>query len=262
MLPIPERIKAMIDLTQRCYDQIGQSDSTVIFFGDKVLKISRESVESWQETRMMQWLSGKIPVPDVLCTEKYRRLDYLLMTRLPGVMACDAYYLARPKELTAILAEGLKMLWSVKDTGCGYNCNLYKKLRMAHHNVRHDRVDLDSRVFAIWERSALSVRSICSTGCWNTGPKRNRCFPTAISACPIFLSRMERSADLWIWAEPGLRISIRISHCATAVCGRTAEISRRSLIRTACLRCWKSSRTGKRSGIISCWMNYSDTLYL
>ncbi len=149
MLPIPERIKSMIDLTQRCYDQIGQSDSTVIFFGDKVLKISRESVESWQEMHMMQWLSGKIPVPDVLCTEKYHRLDYLLMTRLPGVMACDAYYLARPKELTAILAEGLKMLWSVKDTGCGYNCNLYKKLRMAHHNVRHDKVDLDSRVFAM-----------------------------------------------------------------------------------------------------------------
>ena len=67
---------------------------------------------------MMEWLSDRLPVPEILACEREEGVLYLLMSKLKGEMLCAHIYLCRPELLTELLAEGLKLLWSVDPSGC------------------------------------------------------------------------------------------------------------------------------------------------
>ena len=143
MFDFPEKIKSLIDGEEYSIDGIGQSDSTIILFNDKVLKIQKISEESENEYHVMEWLQGKLPVPKVLGFEKDEKKSYLLMTKLPGEMSCTGKFLDNPEELSFKLAEALQMLWKVDISGCPYIYNLERKLQMAKYNVENNLVDID-----------------------------------------------------------------------------------------------------------------------
>ena len=143
MIQLPEKIKNMIDGEQYSVDDIGMSAATVIMLSDKVLKIQDEGDESEAEYRMMTWLQDKLPVPKVLAFEKMNGKSYLLMSRAKGVMSCDESVLQEPDRLTELLAQGLKMLWSVDISDCPCRFDIDKKLDMARYNGEHDLVDVD-----------------------------------------------------------------------------------------------------------------------
>lgn len=140
---IPEKIKKIICKDNYLMDDIGMSDSEVMIFSDKVLKIQNESEEAENECRVMQWLKGKLPVPEVICYERYNGKDYLLMSKISGKMLCDEIYMQNPDKLTELLAEGLKMLWQTDISNYTYSFDLDKKLKIAKYNVEHNLVDLD-----------------------------------------------------------------------------------------------------------------------
>lgn len=144
MIELPERIKSNLDLSDYQPDTVGMSEATILLFDNKVLKIDNICEESENEWEVMSWLKDKIPVPKVICHEIYNGRSYLLMSRLPGVMACDESYLSKPQELTEVLAAGLKLLWETDISQCAYNYNLDKKLEMARYAVEHDLVDIDN----------------------------------------------------------------------------------------------------------------------
>lgn len=143
-MELPEKIKHLIDTEQYEKDTIGMSSASILLFEDKVLKITEADGEAENEVGVMQWLSGKLPVPKVFCHEIYKDRSYLLMSKLPGVMACDPSLLSNPPRLTAILAEGLKQLWQVEISACPFDNGLAKKLEMAKYNVEHDLVDVNN----------------------------------------------------------------------------------------------------------------------
>ncbi len=136
--PIPDSIKDIIGKRDYVKDTIGMSDSEVICFDDMVLKIEKEGEESDNEHRILQWLQGKIPVPEIIVSEKKNGFSYLLMTRIYGVMACDEFYLQHPKELIHLLVEGLKIIWTVDISNCPYNNDLDNKLRLAEYRVKNN----------------------------------------------------------------------------------------------------------------------------
>lgn len=144
MMEIPKRIKSEIGEAAYELDTVGMSGSTIMLFEDKILKIEDMNEESDNQLQMMRWLQGKLPVPKVLCHETQNDKSFLLMSKIPGVMSCDEIYMADPEKLTAILAEGLKMLWQVDVSGCPCDCRLDEKLRRARYNVEHDLVDVDN----------------------------------------------------------------------------------------------------------------------
>lgn len=144
MITIPENIKKIVDINKYKVDTIGMSDSSVLIFDDKVLKIEKEKEESNYEAEVMKWLKGKLPVPEILYCEKQNGNNYLLMSKLSGLMSCDEFYMKKPEELTSILAEGLKMLWQVDLSDCVYNWRLNKKLEMAEYNIKHNLVDMNN----------------------------------------------------------------------------------------------------------------------
>lgn len=140
---IPESIKTLILDKNGTYDEIGMSSSTVITYDDCVLKIEDYRDIQDETVKMMRWLDCKIPVPKVIAYEVADGKSYLLMSRIEGKMSCDEYYLEHPKELLAILSEGLKMLWQVDISNCPRCRDINAELKEAKYRVENGLVDVD-----------------------------------------------------------------------------------------------------------------------
>lgn len=149
MVYLPDKIKKLIGSESYTVDDVGMSDSTVILFEDKVLKI--QAIRDWtkfdeaeNEYQVMNWLKDKLPVPKVLAYEKDDTKSYLLMTKVSGEMACADRYMRNPEQLVESLAEGLKMLWKVDISNCPFNWQLDRKLQKAKYAVENNLVDIDN----------------------------------------------------------------------------------------------------------------------
>ena len=94
---IPENIKKLIDGKTYDSDSIGMSGSQIMIFDDSVLKIVKCRKENEDTVQMMRWLEGKIPAPKVIRFEADSDWQYLLMSKVPGKMSCDEYYMEHPK---------------------------------------------------------------------------------------------------------------------------------------------------------------------
>lgn len=144
MTHIPYKINEIIKNEKYNMDNIGMSDSSVLIFSDKVLKIQDANEETENEYLMMRWLNGKLPIPEIIACEKDNGKSYLLMSKLGGAMACDDFYMNEPELLMELLAKAIHMLWEVDVTDCPSTINLDKKLDMARYNVEHGLVDMDN----------------------------------------------------------------------------------------------------------------------
>ena len=96
---LPEEIKKNIEGKEYTIDDMGKSGSKVLIFEDMVLKITDKPCDDKDAVEMMRWLEGKIPAPQVIVFEEDDSYSYLLMSRVMGKIACDKYYLERPKDL-------------------------------------------------------------------------------------------------------------------------------------------------------------------
>lgn len=137
-------IKTLIENKTYEVDNIGQSGNQVLIFEDMVLKIEDNSPAIVKQVEMMQWLEGRIPVPQVIAYEEEADKSYLLMSKIAGNMSCDTYYLEHPHMLLEALANGLKMLWQVDVRECPRIRDLDAVLEEAHIQVENDLVDLEN----------------------------------------------------------------------------------------------------------------------
>ena len=143
-LQLPSKIKPLIDNKTYTVDDIGMSGNQVLIFEDMVLKIEEVSESMKQQVQMMQWLEGKVPVPQVLAYEEENGKSYLLMSKIDGSMSCDTYYLEHPQMLLEALASGLKMLWEVDVKECPRIRDIDVVLKEARVQVENGGVDLDN----------------------------------------------------------------------------------------------------------------------
>lgn len=133
---IPRKIREAIGNRPFEPDRVGMSGAQVFCFEDMVLKIEKTCQEADREYLMMKWLAGKLPVPGILQFERENGYNYLLMSRLEGEMSCSEAYMENPRLLVHLLAEGLKLLWSVDPKDCPVQNGLDEKLRQAELAVR------------------------------------------------------------------------------------------------------------------------------
>ena len=120
------------------------SGNQVLIFDDIVLKIEDSSLTMAEQVRLMQWLEGKIAVPQVIAYEEENGKSYLLMSKMGGKMSCDIYYLEHPDLLLEALACGLKMLWEVDTQECSRMRDLDVILKEARMQVENHLVDVDN----------------------------------------------------------------------------------------------------------------------
>lgn len=125
-------------------DDIGMSGNQVLLFEDMVLKIEKKSEYVERQVRIMEWLAGKLPVPEILGYEVQDGKSYLLMSRIQGEMSCEEYYLEHPHVLLEALAEGLRMLWNVEVSDCPNVRDLNEELAEARYRVENNLVNMDN----------------------------------------------------------------------------------------------------------------------
>lgn len=143
-MKLPESISRLIAGKQYSIDDVGMSGSQIMVFDNAVLKIVKCRKENDNTVQMMRWLEGRIPVPRVICYEHDAEYQYLLMSKLTGKMSCDEYYLEHPQELLTLLAEAMKMLWTVDVTDCPRKRDIDAELAEAKYRVENDLVDMDN----------------------------------------------------------------------------------------------------------------------
>lgn len=140
---LPNKIQDIINRKNYVRDDVGKSGAGVYLYEDMVLKIQKIDAEAENEASMLQWLSGKLPIPSIIehiCDNGY---SYILMNKCAGKMACDPYFMKRPKQQVELLAEALHSLWSVDITDCPCKWPLKRRLELAEDNIIHNRVDVD-----------------------------------------------------------------------------------------------------------------------
>lgn len=150
---LPESIREKVSGKDFRIDDLGKSGSRIFLFDDCVLKceklldasdteadLFREDQDKTVE--VMRWISGKLPVPEVLAYEKDEKYRYLLMSKIPGTVACDPYYMEHPKEMIPALADALKLLWSIDISDCPRKADLDMLLQEAEYRVKNDLVDM------------------------------------------------------------------------------------------------------------------------
>lgn len=142
-MQLPEKFRFILEESFKT-DNVGMSDSTVLIFNDKVLKIQKCSKESQNEYRMMSWLQDKLPVPKILCYEIMDNKSFLLMSRLSGEMSCERKYMEAPEKQVQLLAEGMNKLWNIDISDCPSDCSLNRKLIDAEYNVENGLVDIEN----------------------------------------------------------------------------------------------------------------------
>ena len=143
-LQLPTEIKRRVKGLPYTENGIGMSGAIVRMYEDMVLKIQQSAPWTVREVTILKWLHGKVPAPEVIACEEWEGKTYLLMSRIKGKMACDEFFLDRPKELTERLAEAMQMLWNVDISDCPILRNPKKELEEARFRVEQGLVDLDN----------------------------------------------------------------------------------------------------------------------
>lgn len=144
MIDIPDSIKRELQNESYEIDNVGMSESSILIFKDKVLKIQEDSDEANHEARAMQWLEGRLSVPKVISHECSGNKSFLLMSRVKGKMACDEAYMNDPQKLTALLARALRELWRIDISDCPLDWSLDRKLEAASFYVKNNLVDVEN----------------------------------------------------------------------------------------------------------------------
>lgn len=121
---------------------MGCSGSQVFHIGHGYLKIvPRASLMNLRaEKDRMLWLQGRLPVPEVYYYGVDEQNEYLYMSEISGIMACDPVFHNNMPELINLLAEALHMMHAVDITDCPFDQRLSYRLDLAHQGVLQDKI--------------------------------------------------------------------------------------------------------------------------
>lgn len=144
---IPESIKRAIGSKLGQLDQIGCSGAQVMLFDEMVLKIQPDSRMACNEHVMLRWLQDKLPVPKVIDEAYVDNTRYLLMSRLSGTHLCTDDILDDQERLAELVAEGLRLMWSIDVSDCPTDRTLNRKLQEIEDGLRTGSIVLERRSF-------------------------------------------------------------------------------------------------------------------
>ena len=107
------------------------------------LKISPRSHwgELLNEKDRLEWVQGKLSVPEVIGYAANDRNEYLLLSALPGRNAASLVGDMPVTNIVQSLAVGLRMIHAVPIAGCPFDMTLDRALEGCRYNVSHGLVD-------------------------------------------------------------------------------------------------------------------------
>ena len=95
------------------------------------------------ELHRLDWLRGRLPAPEVLAFAQDDEHSYLLLSEVPGIMACDAGFATAIPELVHLLASGLRQIHRVDIVGCPFDMRLAQRIAQAERCLHSGAVDVE-----------------------------------------------------------------------------------------------------------------------
>ncbi|MBR6184715.1 MAG: aminoglycoside 3'-phosphotransferase [Clostridia bacterium] len=141
---LPPSIRRLVEGRPYTENTTGMSGASVLIFPDLVLKSFRPNALTEGTVQMLGWLQGRLPAPRVEAYENTGETAFLLMSRIPGKMACDKEYLNAPDRLVSLLAQAIHMLWQVDISDCPRSRSLDSELAHARYSLENGLVDVDN----------------------------------------------------------------------------------------------------------------------
>lgn len=141
---MPDAIRRIVEGLPYTENTAGMSGAKVLMFPDLVLKFGKPNALTDGTVRLLEWLQGRLPAPRVEAYENADGLFWLLMTRVPGKMACDQMYLSTPERLVSLLSQAIRMLWQVDISTCPRTRTLDMELAHARYSLENGLVDVEN----------------------------------------------------------------------------------------------------------------------
>jgi len=138
---IPGSIAGILGRQTGKLDGLGKSRAQVFLFEDYVLKIRPADGWDTADVKILRWLAGKAPVPQVAAHEVYNGQDWLLMTRMQGTELCKPDVMNKPSLLLDCMAEALHTLWAIPVADCPFERTVAENLAHAEIAIRSGRFD-------------------------------------------------------------------------------------------------------------------------
>ncbi|MCA9887301.1 MAG: aminoglycoside 3'-phosphotransferase [Anaerolineae bacterium] len=109
------------------------------------------------EAARIRWLGAYLPVPQVVDFASDEQGAYLLMTAVPGKMACDEIFRDRIPEVVAALADGLRQFHAAPIGDCPFNKRRRVQLEEARQRMQKGLVNVDEFEQQWQGRSVVSL---------------------------------------------------------------------------------------------------------
>ncbi|MEE4195658.1 MAG: APH(3') family aminoglycoside O-phosphotransferase [Anaerolineae bacterium] len=145
---MPSQIKNIIDGSEFSEIHQGYSSSQVFKVvsrekGYFYLKINRVSqhFSFLHEIQILQWLHGKISVPEVVEYVRDDRFEYVVLTEIPGINCVEAMTTLDYTQIVKLLAEGLLAIHQLEISQCPFDESIDTKLKHAQIRLDHGLVD-------------------------------------------------------------------------------------------------------------------------
>lgn len=145
---LPSELKQLLDNTSWQDSSGGCTDVQTLRltrpdFGNCYLKISPQPPEKelLPEKQRLEWLQGRLAVPQVLYYGEDEAQEYLLISEIPGLVACDEAFSDNLPRLVQLLAAGLRQLHNLDISNCPFDQCLEIKMELARQRMLNSLVD-------------------------------------------------------------------------------------------------------------------------
>src|SRR5579863_7043331 len=150
--PLPTPLQALLE--NGLWEQVAIGCSDAFTFSIKrtglpltnyYLKIAAFSSDAdlAAEKARLEWLQGRLPVPRVRYFGVDALYTYLLLSEIPGMMACEKIFEENMPGLVRLLARGLQMVHSIDIAGCPFDQRLDGQLELVEQRTYAGLVDED-----------------------------------------------------------------------------------------------------------------------
>jgi len=148
MTTVPEPLQPFVEGAAWTRITVGESLSA-IFRLDRsgqpalYLKIAPRAhrTELLCEKQRLDWLQGRLPVPDVVGYATDDRNEYSLLTALPGRHVADLIDAEPNEKIVQLLAAGLRAVHAIPIHDCPFDMTLDREIERARDNVVNGLVD-------------------------------------------------------------------------------------------------------------------------
>lgn len=140
---LTDKVKKFIDDAELSEINIGCSDSQVIKIlkngKNYFLKIAKKGLLT-QEFNALQWLNGKLEVPEIVLFDYTTETEYLITKAILGEMVCSDFYLKNPPKALQVIKESFDNIYAVDVSNCPFDVSNKYKLSLIERNVKNGLV--------------------------------------------------------------------------------------------------------------------------